>query len=736
MAVYNVTNLDNSGVGSLRAAIQAANAAGVPSTINFSVEGVINLASALPVITAPVTIDGNSAPTHTAGGPPVVEVNFNHHSGLTFAAGAEGSQLLGVSVCEASGNGVTLKSGSVTLAGDYIGLDLNGQAAGNSGNGVFIAASSSNDQIGSNPGAAVGVISNVISGNANNGIVLSGAQHNTLVDNYIGTDPTGTYSVANGGNGIVLTDGANFNEIGGTAFTDPGTGAQNNPTGDKGTTTPVFVVPPLGNLVSGNGGNGVLIDGQSQNNVLNGNFIGTTADGNAALGNTLDGVDINNADNNALIGCAVTNEPFVYYNVVSGNGANGLEVNNSNNVVVQADFFGTGANNATVVPNGLNGILVDGHSQNTVVGGIIPLGNVEAGNGANGIEVTGAAAGFTSFNSFGGLFAFGGAAPNGNDGLLITATGGHQTIEVNAFSGNDNNGIEIGGNASGVTVDPNVVGLNITGTAEVPNGGDGLLIDGSAHDNAIGGYTTIANGGVPRNAFSGNDGYGVAILGHAYSNQVFNSVIGTNTAGTEAEPNLMGGILIGGEATGNTIGGFLPLSPSRPVTNLISGNDGNGITLQADSRSSRILNNSIGFNQAGQPVLLNSGLPIAVDGSKFNLIYGNQIATAPSPSPAFSGDTIGAGSGLSPPGLAFLSQSAAIVGHQFPVSAEGTQGWDQGHGAGNLAASGYWSLPDQVLDSSMWQANSGLGGGGHAGVWVAGAAGGHVASDLMTFHPH
>ena len=58
----------------------------------------------------------------------------------------------------------------------------------------------------------------------------------------------------------VSTGRSNGNEIGGTAFVDKSTGQANNPTGNKGTTTPVFVVPPLGNQISGNGGNGVLID--------------------------------------------------------------------------------------------------------------------------------------------------------------------------------------------------------------------------------------------------------------------------------------------------------------------------------------------------------------------------------------------------------------------------------------------------------------------------------------------
>jgi hypothetical protein len=620
---FVVSNLNDSGVGSLRSAIEAANAAGSPSTISFSVDGVITLNGALPAIGADVTIDGTSAPSHVAGGPPVVEVNFNNNAGLTFAPGSEGAQLLGLSLCGASGDGVTLDAGSITLADDYVGLTLGGQALGNSGDGVYVASGSSNDLIGSNPTAASGVVSNVISGNGGNGISLNGSSQETLVDNYIGTNPSGTAAIANGGDGILLTDGAGDNEIGGTASTDTSTGAANDPTGDKGQTTPVFVVPPLGNLVSGNSGNGVLIEDNSQNNVLNGNFVGTTANGNEALGNALDGVDINGSDNNALIGCLAQDNPFIYYNVASGNGANGLEVTDSNNIVVHANFFGIGANNSTVIGNAQNGILVDGSSQNVQVGGIIPLGNVAAGNGQNGIEVTDTVGGFTTFNTFGGLFAFGGAAPNGNDGLLLTATGGNQTVQTNVFSGNLNNGIEIGGNASGVTVDPNIAGLNTIGGAALPNGGDGLLIDGTANNNVIGGYQVSV---IPQNTFSGNVGYGIAIEGQAYNNNVFNTFIGTGVSGTTALGNQAGGILVGGSATNNIIGGATVTSGGQPVADLVSGNNGNGITLGAGTNLNSILNNSIGYDRLGLPLLPNSGVAIAASGNA-NFIFGNSTFT-------------------------------------------------------------------------------------------------------------
>ena len=67
---------------------------------------------------------------------------------------------------------------------------------------------------------------------------------------------------------------------------------------------------------------------------------------------------------------------------------------------------------------------------------MIPLGNVISGNDRNGIEVTQSVSGFTSFNTFAGIFAFGGAAPNGRDGILITSRGGNNLIRTCIVSGN------------------------------------------------------------------------------------------------------------------------------------------------------------------------------------------------------------------------------------------------------------------------------------------------------------
>jgi parallel beta-helix repeat protein len=613
---FVVTSLDNAGPGSLRAAILSANAtsAGDSSLITFCVNGTIPLSGPLPTIARKVTIDGTSAPAHVSGGPPVVALDFNGQPGLIFGEGSDGSQLLGVAVDHASGNGVTLDDNSITLNDDYIGLNLAGAVAGNGGSGVFVWSESDGNFIGLNGPGASGVVTNVISGNRGNGIVLADSSGNIVVDNRIGTNAAGTSAIANGGDGIWITHGSRDNEIGGTAFVDTVTGQANNPTGSKGTVTPVFVVPPLGNLISGNRGNGVLIDALSTGNTLNGNFIGTAASGDAALGNAGNGVWLDHAPGNSLVGCEFVNNPFVYYNVVSGNRQNGLRVTNSDNVTVQANFFGVGANNTAIVKNRLDGILVDGASKNTQVGGVIPLGNVSAGNGRNGIEVAGKVRGFVTFNTFGGLLAFKGAAPNGNDGLLITSTGASNLVRTNVFSGNKRNGIELAGNASGVTVDPNIVGLTTKGNAVLPNGGDGLLIDGTAHGNIIGGTLRSV---IPQNTFSGNKGYGVVITGRAHGNRVFRSFIGTQLLGLKALGNRAGGVLIAGHAYGNVIG-----QATRTPADLISGNAGVGVTLTSGTFLDSVINNYIGLGRTGR-YLRNSGSPI-LNFSRHNTVRGNK----------------------------------------------------------------------------------------------------------------
>jgi hypothetical protein len=148
LATFTVTNLNNSGAGSLRQAIVESNGQPGGNTIDFDVAGTIRISqTSLPAVSEPVTIDGSTAPSFA--GSPVVTVNFQGTKGLNFAAGSDGSTLQSLSLIKAGNAGVTLTASNITVQGNYIGLQSNGTtAAGNKGDGVQINASSHGDLIG------------------------------------------------------------------------------------------------------------------------------------------------------------------------------------------------------------------------------------------------------------------------------------------------------------------------------------------------------------------------------------------------------------------------------------------------------------------------------------------------------------------------------------------------------------------------------------------------------------
>ena len=611
-------NLNDAGAGSLRQALLDADAAPGTGTqlINFTVAGTIHLTSgALPPITRPVNVDGTTAPNFSQKQEPLVEIDDNGFGGLQFNTGSAGSALRSLAIDNAGSDGVTLNDSDILVVGNYIGVGLDGSTvAGNAGNGLVINSTSTGNTIGATATVAANTVislaSNVISGNHGNGIAIHGSSGNTIVANYIGTDVTGLVARGNGGSGILLDTGATQNTIGGII---PFVNTSNQ--------------VPDSNLISGNAGDGVLITGASSSNTLAANFIGTNLTGNAPLGNSLDGVGITGGSNgNVLTGTTFTQNPFIYANIVSGNLGNGLVISNSNNATIQADIFGLGYNNQTPVGNALDGVLIEGTSANTQLGGVIPLGNVDAANGGNGVEITGTVSGTVVFNTFCGLAAFEDYSNLGNglDGMLISSTGGNTQIRTNVIDDNHFNGIEITGEATGVQVTEAEIGVNTNGSLALPNGSNGILIDGDAHGNVIGGLQPSV---IPQNTISGNLGHGVAITGTAHDNTVVHSDIGTDVLGRFAIGNAGAGIFLASGTYANTIGGTAVGDP-----NVISGNLGNGIELSATS-GNIVSGNLIGVQgqtqaQAVLLPLLNGGSGIFIDGGTSNTIGGTTAAAA------------------------------------------------------------------------------------------------------------
>ncbi len=448
------------------------------------------------------------------------------------------------------------------------------------------------------------------------------------------------------GNGILVT--SSNNTIGGdqVGFKVVGINSEgmpicqrNNPAGrittlpmpENPMVPPVFVRPPQGNVISGNGGNGVLIINGANNNLLQGNFIGTDVTGLIARSNGGDGVAIINSDFNKLFGTTPIDQdnPFVFYNVISGNKGNGLVIDSSYSTFVFANFFGLGADNNTPLGNHLNGVLIKGTSDLTLFGLNIPLGNVTAANGRNGVEVADSASRTLLMNTFGGVAAFNPSAQvaNHRNGVLITSNGGGTFFRNSTFStiiltsnlsGNDRNGIEISGNATGVQVSQSVIGLETNGMFTQPNRQNGIEIGGNASGIALGGFEPSVLGGaefpeggiIPlfeaANLISGNLWNGVAVGGNAHGVTIVNSSIGTQVDLTSPAGNGRNGIFLDG-VSGVQIGlplGALP-DPDRNFRNIIAFNARDGILVQRGAGNSILGNSIYGNGRLGIQLLAN-----------------------------------------------------------------------------------------------------------------------------------
>jgi probable HAF family extracellular repeat protein len=211
-----------------------------------------------------------------------------------------------------SGNrlaGVAISGGGNMVAGNRIGTDVTGTGAVPNGTGVYVTGSLSDNTIGgASPGAG-----NLISGNRLDGVAIASGTGNVVQGNRIGTDVSGTAAVPNH-HGIELLPGSSGTLVGGTA-------------------------PGAGNVISGNHQDGVGI--YSDDNVFQGNWIGTDVTGNRALGNGRNGVAIRafEAGYNNLIGNTTSGGA----NVIAHNGRDGVLVaRGTGNAIQQNSIFANG----------------------------------------------------------------------------------------------------------------------------------------------------------------------------------------------------------------------------------------------------------------------------------------------------------------------------------------------------------------------------------------------------------
>lgn len=315
---FTVTSTADSGPGSLRAAILAANALQVTGgtacaghRIVFAIPGsgvqTIRPTSALPRIDIQIEFDGYSQPGASRntlsvgsnavllveidgslagnvdafvinalpGGPVICAGSGSRFTGLVINRFAGAAISMGEQSCPA---GLTCTVGGVRIDGNHIGTDPAGLVA--QGNGIvlnrpallFGRFSSTNivgEQIRADGGAQSPTPGNrnVISGNGQDGIRIGGdssaasALNHRIRNNYIGVDAQGTGLLPNARHGIAAIGFSNTNHM-------------------------------ADNVVSGNGGHGILVgDGPPGGTSLDGNAVGMTVAGEPA-GNALAGVRI------------------------------------------------------------------------------------------------------------------------------------------------------------------------------------------------------------------------------------------------------------------------------------------------------------------------------------------------------------------------------------------------------------------------------------------------------------
>jgi len=174
-------------------------------------------------------------------------------------------------------------------------------------------------------------------------------------------------------------------------------------------------------------GHGIWLAPRNGGETIEGNFIGTNAAGNAALGNSLDGVHISNASSNTIGGTQVPPDPGTPPgNLISGNHSDGVEINGAGapGNRVQGNLIGTNAAGAAALGNSLDGVRIIGGDSNTIGGAVVGAGNIISGNGAHGVEISGSSlfGHRVQNNNIGTNAADTAALGNNGDGVFINGT--------------------------------------------------------------------------------------------------------------------------------------------------------------------------------------------------------------------------------------------------------------------------------------------------------------------------
>ena len=495
---YIVTTTGDIGPGSLRQAIDDANAHTGSDTITFNIPNTdsgynsttsvwtIQPASAFSHLTDNSTcIDGttqtvNQGNTNSEG--PEIELDGTNAGSVNgfWISNSSYNTIRGLTINRFN-SGINIggpgTEGRNTIAGNYIGTDPTGKSdLGNTNYGIYLGLGAHHNIIGGQTAAD----RNIISGN-DTGIYLSstGIDSNLIIGNYIGTNATGTIAIENG-RGIELSYGPSANIIGGS---DPGER----------------------NIISGSHETAVYMHHGCRNNVIIGNYIGTDVTGTAVLSNVY-GVRLYMDSACNLIGGTTPGEG----NVISGNTNGGISLtgSGSDSNRVCGNYIGTDVTGTVALPN-FNGVNLY-QVQYNIVGGSTPEErNLISGNNEVGVGISQASHNTIIGNYIGTDVSGSNELANGYYGIHLTNEATHNIIggiasgESNVISANNGSGMCI----YGAGIDSNVVcgnkiGTDYSGNKNLGNRVYGIYLSQGPQNNVIG----------PANIIHYNGQHGIAVL--------------------------------------------------------------------------------------------------------------------------------------------------------------------------------------------------------------------------------
>ena len=507
LATFTVTETgDTDTPGTLRWAINQANASSGQDTISFAIPGAgphtIQPQTGLPTITDQVTLNGGSQ--DPLAETPQIEIDGSAAGasidGLRFSAGAtttaSGSIVSDLAINRFSGAAIAILSGanSIAVRSNFLGTDPTGLNARPNAVGVRIDGSFSNTV-----GGVTTDFRNLISGNSSAGVQITGATglSNVVQANVIGLALNGNSALPNQGPGILISGDGTANS-----------GARSNTIGGS--------LAAARNFISGNTGPGIRItDAGATGNQIQGNFIGTNTSGTAAVANSI-GVEIrNSASANSVGGAAAS-----LRNVIAGNTQVDVLIENSDSNQVAGNLIGTNSDGNVAIagnaPGGVGLIIRNGADSNTVGGVTASAGNVISGHQDAGVWIRGttvsgdpvSTGNILQGNVIGAAIGGSVALPNLvglriSDGATNSTIGGTASGARNVISGNTDDGIKLeGATTTGLVIQGNLIGTAADGSTALANGDNGILIDGPV-TNSIGGSVAGAGNTIAFNGLTG-----------------------------------------------------------------------------------------------------------------------------------------------------------------------------------------------------------------------------------------